>query len=154
VTPVFLMIVALVGAAYILLQAGSGGEAVDTTPNPATVALAQAIAAAEGFNVPGSRPARNHNPGDVTQDLIGKAVGIDGPFPVYATDADGWANLYAQINLWFSGGSAHATGDSTISQIASFYTTDSPPGAQATWALNVANAVGVTVDTPINQISA
>ena len=126
---------------------------MDSTATPQTVKIAQAIATAEGFYTVGSRPARNNNPGDVTQDLIGKAIGMDGPFPVYATAADGWANLYAQINAWLEGNSAHATADSTITDISQFYTTDSPPGAQNAWAINVANAAGITVDTPIGQVS-
>jgi hypothetical protein len=147
------MIIALVGAAYLLLQAGGGN--VDTSATPQTVKIAHAIATAEGFFAgPNSRPARDHNPGNVTQDLIGKAVGMDGPFPVYATDADGWANLYAQVNLWLQGGSAHATADSTVAQIAGFYTTDVPAGAQANWAINFANDAGVTTDTPIGAIAA
>jgi len=141
-----LMIFALLGAGYILLQLGGG---VNTTASPAVQKLAQAIAKAEGFYTAGSRPARNHNPGDMTQDLIGKAVGQDGPFPIYATDADGWADLYAQINLWMSGGSEHADPSSTIEDLSSFYTAND----QSTWALNVANALGVPVDTEIGQIA-
>src|SRR5947209_1643016 len=114
-----LVIVGLVGAAYILLQMG---DSVDTSAPPNVQRIAQGIAAAEGFNVPGSRPARNHNPGDMTADLIGKGIGFDGPFVIYASDADGWANLYAQINKWLSGHSSHATAESTIADIASFYT--------------------------------
>src|SRR5579885_1117433 len=84
--------------------------------------FAQAIARAEGFYVSGSRPQRNHNPGDMTQDLIGKGIGRDGPFVVYANDQDGWSNLYAQIQLWLSGQSAFAGPDSTISDLSRFYT--------------------------------
>ena len=85
----------------------------------------------------------------MTIDLIGKSVGTDGSFVVYANDDDGWANLYAQINLWLSGGSAHATADSTISQISQFYTAND----QTTWATNVANHLGVSLDTSIGEVS-
>lgn len=139
-------IVMLLAVGYILLQLGGG---MDTSAGAGVQKLAQAIATAEGFYVAGSRPARNHNPGDMTQDLIGKAVAKDGAFVVYSTDADGWANLYAQINLWLSGGSAHATADSTISDLSSFYTAND----QSTWAVNVANSAGVTVDTSIGAIA-
>jgi hypothetical protein len=147
----FLLILGLIGAAYILLLAT--GDTVNTNATPGVQALAKAIATAEGFYVKGSRPQRDNNPGDMTQDLIGKGVGMDGPFVVYGNVADGWANLYAQINLWLSGGSSHANPDSTISDLSSFYTTDSPPGAQNTWAVNVANDLGVSTDTPIGQFS-
>lgn len=111
--------------------------------------IAEAIAFAEGFYVSGSRPARNHNPGDMTADLIGKSVGMDGPFVVYASDDDGWANLYKQVNLWIDGGSSHATADSSISDISQFYTATD----QTAWATNVANHLGVSLDTPIGEIS-
>lgn len=142
-----LAIIGLVGAAYILLQMGGG---VDTSATPEVQRLAIAIATAEGFYTQGSRPQRDNNPGDMTQDLIGRATGVDGAFVVYGNVADGWANLYAQINLWNSGGSSHATPDSTIADIAGFYTSDN----QTTWATNVANALGVTTDTPLSQILA
>jgi len=142
-----LVIVALVGIGYVLLLAFPGG--LNSSADDRTQKLAQAIAGAEGFYVQGSRPQRNHNPGDMTQDLIGKAVGTDGPFVVYANDADGWANLYAQINMWYSGASNNADGTSTISDLSSFYTTTQ----KSSWAVNVANGLGVSVDTPINQIA-
>ena len=146
-----LAIIALAGVGYILLLAFPGG--LNSSADDRTQKLAQAIATAEGFYTAGSRAQRNNNPGDMTQDLIGKATGHDGAFVIYATPDDGWANLYAQINLWFSGGSNNADGSSTISQISSFYTTDVPAGAQANWASNVAGALGVGVDTPISQIA-
>ena len=111
--------------------------------------IAQAIATAEGFYVAGSRPARNHNPGDMTADLIGKSVGMDGSFVVYMTDSDGWQNLYTQIQEWLSGTSSHATSASTISQISQFYTTTD----QSSWATTVANELGVSLDTPIGEVS-
>jgi hypothetical protein len=144
-------------AAYVLVIAprqGSddvsdlGGQ-VDTSNTNLTKAIAQAIATAEGFYVSGSRPARNHNPGDMTADLIGKAVGKDGAFVVYANDSDGWANLYAQINAWLEGTSAHANADSTIHDVSRFYTTTD----QDAWANTVASKLGVSIDTPIGQVA-
>lgn len=63
--------------------------------------LARLIAQEEGFNVPGSIPNRDHNPGDLRHsphsfhtaaapDAIGQ---ID-------DDADGWADLEHQLNLY------------------------------------------------------
>lgn len=143
----------IIGAAILLgilvFVKAVGGAVIDVTVQPNVQKIAQAIALAEGFYVSGSRPARNHNPGDMTQDLIGKSVGTDGIFVVYATDDDGWANLYAQIEKWLDGNSSHATSDSTILEIANFYTTTD----QTAWATTVANELGVSLDTPIGEVS-
>lgn len=125
------------------------GGVITMSTTPAVQKIAEAIAVAEGFYVAGSRPARNHNPGDMTADLIGKSVGKDGIFVVYANDDDGWDNLYKQINLWLSGGSSHAGPSSSISDIAGFYTTTD----QSAWAANVANHLGVSIDTSIGEIA-
>lgn len=125
------------------------GGAIPMSVTPSIQKIAQAIAFAEGFYVAGSRAARNHNPGDMTADLIGKSVGMDGPFVVYANDNDGWQNLQKQISLWLDGGSRHATPDSTISDLSQFYTTTD----QTAWASNVANHLGVDVNTSIGEIT-
>lgn len=111
--------------------------------------IAQAIAYAEGFYVSGSRAARNHNPGDMTQDLIGRKIGTDGPFVVYSNDEDGWSNLHKQISMWLDGSSGNASPDSTISDLSEFYTTND----QTAWAANVANRLGVGLDTAIGEVS-
>lgn len=141
-----MLIIALIVIGLAILGT-IGGTVLSTPANVQKIAVA--IAAAEGFYVNGSRPQRNHNPGDMTADLIGRSVGMDGPFVVYATDEDGWNNLYQQIQLWLDGKSSHATAASTISDISQFYTdTDN-----TTWATNVANHLGVSLDTPIGEIS-
>ena len=111
--------------------------------------IARAIATAEGFYVAGSRASRNHNPGDMTEDLVHRSTGHDGIFVIFATDDDGWANLYAQIEKWLNGTSSHAGPGTTIAQISEFYTTTE----QTSWAANVANELGVSVDTQIGDIS-
>lgn len=126
---------------------GSLTQEIESAFDPVE-ALAQAIATAEGFYVSGSRPQRDNNPGDMTVDIIGKGVGKDGPFIVYATADDGWANLKAQIQKWFDGSSSNADSSSTIADLSSFYTAND----QSSWAANVANALGVNVDTPISQL--
>lgn len=155
--PQILLIAALI-AAFILISRTASGESdtlnelggyVDTSANDNTVKIAQAIATAEGFYVDGSRPARNHNPGDMTEDLIGKATGKDGIFVVYSNDEDGWNNLYAQINAWLNGTSRHAGPGTTITEIAKFYTTTQ----QEIWANNVAEYLGVDSSTPIGEIA-
>lgn len=133
----------------LVLYKALGGAIVEEMSTPENVKrIAQAIATAEGFYVAGSRPARNHNPGDMTADLIGKKVGMDGSFVVYETDDDGWQNLYRQIEKWLNGDSSHATADSTITDISQFYTTTD----QTAWATNVANSLGVSLDTPIGEV--
>lgn len=122
-------------------------SAVESVADPVD-ALAKAIATAEGFYVDGSRPQRDHNPGDMTADLIGKGVGTDGAFIVFATDEDGWANLKAQIQKWFDGSSSHADSSSTIADLAGFYTNTE----QSAWANNVANALGVSTDTSLSDL--
>lgn len=125
------------------------GGYVDTSADTLTVKLAEAIARAEGFYVAGSRPARNHNPGDMTADLIGRSIGKDGSFVQYSNDGDGWLNLYAQINAWLNGTSKHATAQSTIADIANFYTDTE----REIWANNVANYLGVDTSTPIGELA-
>ena len=143
---------------YYVLQSGGGGGSdsiediggvADTSEGSVTVRIAQAIAAAEGFGVEGARPTRNHNPGDMTADLIGRSIDKDGAFVVYANDEDGWANLYAQVNAWLDGTSRHAGPQSTIFDISRFYTTTE----QDVWAANVADVLGVDLDTPIGTIA-
>lgn len=148
-----IIVAAIVLGIYVLVESLGGAMKLNfnlaVNPTDANVQkIAEAIAFAEGFYVAGSRPARNHNPGDMTADLVGRGIGKDGPFVVYETDVDGWANLYAQINKWLSGSSSHATSDSTISDISSFYTAND----QAAWATNVANQLGVSIDTPIGKV--
>ena len=140
------ILAALFLGAYVIYSAVSGGIPVT---NENVKKIAEAIAFAEGFYVAGSRPARNHNPGDMTLDLVGKAIGKDGPFVVYATDSDGWSNLYAQVEAWLNGDSAHADSTSTITDISLFYTTTD----QTAWATNVANHLGVSTDTAIGEVA-
>lgn len=122
-------------------------------PNPAIppdaiiVRIAKAIATAEGFYVPRSRPARNHNPGDLTRDLNGRAVGRDGSYVIYANDGDGWNALYKQVRLMFSG-SRYYKPNQTLLEIAERYTATE----RQAWAHNVAATLGVTVETKLQDI--
>lgn len=111
-------------------------------------AFATAIAYAEGFYVNGSRPQRNHNPGDLTIDTVGLGVGKDGPFIVYANDNDGWTALKRQVQLILTNTSSIYNTDMTIQDMANRYTATD----QSSWALNVANKLGVSPDTKIATI--
>lgn len=66
----------------------------------------EAIARQEGFYVPGSRPARNHNPGDLEYGPFAKAHGAtasDGRFAVFPDDATGFAALRALLLQHYQG---------------------------------------------------
>jgi hypothetical protein len=109
--------------------------------------IADAIAFAEGYFVSGSRPRRNHNPGDLELDVTGKGVGKDGPYLMYANEKDGREALEHQVRLMF-GGSHIYKPSMTIAEIARHYTATD----QALWARNVASHLGVTVDTRLDDI--
>lgn len=139
---------ALSNASAQTTQPGAGST---PAPSPQTggvsstvQAIAQAIATAEGYYVgPGVIPYDRNNPGDIR--------GSDGQISTYSTPADGWNALYNQISLILSGQSHNYTPDMSISQIAQIYT-----GADnaSSWASTVASQLGVSVDTPISEVSA
>ena len=109
--------------------------------------IADAIAWAEGFFVPGSRPHRNNNPGDLERDVTGKRVGFDGPYVVYATFEDGWEALEHQVRLMF-GGSRIYKPSMTIAEVARHWTATNPEA----WAKNVAARLWVGVNTRLEDI--
>lgn len=158
------IVIGLIAAGAIMLygqvasvgqdSAADLGGNVDATQNVITTRIAQAIATAEGFYVDGSRPQRNHNPGDMTQDLTGTSTGKDGAFIVYGSDADGWECLYAQINAWFNNSSRYHTSQSSINDLAGLGSeTGYTSTDQAAWAATVATSLGVSPDTSIGDIA-
>lgn len=118
----------------------------------ATQLFAEGIALAEGFFVAGSRAARNHNPGNMTLDLIGKKIGMDGMFVVYANDSDGWLNLRTQVEKMLTNASRIYNSQMTLRQISQLYASTSPPDEQLNWATNVASKLGIDIDTPIGTL--
>ena len=144
---VVLAIFGLVAVGLVLLHTMKGGGMAHSISLAIGVAEGGYDASGNNLNN-GTLPSRNHNPGDLTIDGTGKAIGMNGSFQVYSSDADGYAALDYQVNLWLNGESANATADSTIAEISSFYTDTDP----AAWASNVAAVLGVSVDTPIGQI--
>jgi len=110
--------------------------------------IARAIATAEGFFVQGSRPQRNNNPGNLTATFGYQTMGTDGPFPIFATEAAGWAALKDQIRMMLDGSSAHYQPTMSILEIARTYTATE----QDAWANNVANELGVSINTPLYQV--
>ncbi len=149
---VIVIVLALLGIGYFVLtqeQASGNSATAGNYPNY-VVALAIAIATAEGFYVSGSRPQRDNNPGDLTVDITGTGVGTDGPLVVYGSADDGWDALYTQVNRYFSGTSAHAGPNSTIADLAPSYTGNDNADS---WAANVARVLGVGTDTTIGSLS-
>lgn len=110
--------------------------------------IAEAIAFAEGYYVAGSVPSRLNNPGDLTVDITGRAIGQQGIYQVYSSAQDGWEALYTQVRLMFAG--SHIYNPlMTIAEIASHYTTTQ----QAEWAANVARRLGVSINTRLSEIA-
>lgn len=136
-------------AAIGLLLLG-GGAAVAAPVSSPVGRIADAIAFAEGFFLAGSRPKRNHNPGNLTVDIYGgaAAVGADGPFVRYASDADGWADLRQQVAMMLDGSSAYYSPEMTIWDVARRWTTTD----QQAWASNVAGRLGVSTSTRLYEL--
>jgi hypothetical protein len=66
----------------------------------------EAIAREEGFNVPGTRPNRNNNPGDIEFGEFAKfhgATGGDPRFAIFPDAASGFAAMRALLHLYYSG---------------------------------------------------
>jgi hypothetical protein len=132
-------------AAAVLLMAGKQNPSAAV--NPAKVQrFAEAIARAEGWNVSGSRPRRNHNPGNVKVSAI-PSVGKDADgHLIFGSDEDGWAALRRQVELIITGRSRYSL-DNTIAELAKGYAEWS-----GNWARNVSSALGVTEGTTLRAV--
>jgi hypothetical protein len=62
--------------------------------------LAHLIAQEEGFDVPGSLPARDHNPGDLRHSPHSFHDGDPNAIGQIDDDADGWEDLERQLQLY------------------------------------------------------
>ena len=124
-------------------------------PTQGVTAMAQAIAEAEGFFVPGSIPARAHNPGDLTEGDFGD-TGVyltsssGAKIIVYATDQDGWNALYEKLQNIANGTSSVYSPDMTIAQFANKWTSTQ----QSSWAENVASSIGADINSVIGGLLA
>jgi hypothetical protein len=112
-------------------DAQSGAAAMTVDENKVT-ALANAIADAEGFGVPGAIPTVNHNPGDITDGKGNKLV--------YASDADGMAALSSIVRGWLTGVSRLYSLDDSFQEVGRKYVNGPNAGVDANsmaWASNV-----------------
>lgn len=68
--------------------------------------LIQAMAKQEGFGVPGTRPTRNHNPGDLEYHQFAKdngAIGTDGRYAIFPDDATGFGAMRTLLIKHYKG---------------------------------------------------
>jgi hypothetical protein len=114
--------------------------------------FSEGIALAEGFYVAGSLAARNHNPGNLTLDITGTGVGMEGGFVKYANDSDGWEALRKQVELILTNASQIYNNNMTLRQIGEKYASTSPPDERLNWAINVASKLGIGIDTPVSTL--
>lgn len=141
--------VAIVAGVLVLLffvaraGAASGRPAA---PTEAIDAVANAIAIAEGFYVPGSIPSRANNPGDLK--LGGNTIGSG--ITVFASADQGWNALYTQLVKIRDGTSSKFTPNMTIETVGQIYAGTLAGGAA--WSNNVAIVLGVSIDTTIGEV--
>ena len=151
-------IVALIAAAFLFFTVLGGQQQVDTQSTQAPTAnyqginsgivqqFAQAIASAEGYGVAGAIPTLANNPGDLELGDLGNGTLGEG-ITVFSTIANGWAALYNQVGLMFSGKSKVYAPSMSISQVGNSYS-----GGDPNWAINVAAFLGVTTDTTLQSL--
>lgn len=123
------------------LIAIGGGVALTNTAFPQYVLdFSAAIESAEGFQVAGSKPQRQNNPGDIA-----------GPGGIlsFPTLQDGLNALYNQVAMMFNNTSAHYNSGMSIMQIGLTYANGDP-----NWGTNVANYLGVDPSTTLDQFKA
>jgi hypothetical protein len=115
---------------------------------------ADAIARFEGFYSAGSRPARNHNPGDLKFAGQPGAIGQDSAgFAIFPDDATGFQALYNQLAKY-----VRDFPDYSLLQIMAHYLGQHDPTSDAqgnafTYAGSVAGALGVDVNVTLADLS-
>ncbi len=116
------------------------------TIQAAADALAQAIARAEGYFVPGSLPARINNPGDL--ELGDRGNGVTNGKTHYPSPFAGWEALRSETTMILAGKSHYIKPSMPLSQVAEVYTGhDNAPA----WADIVAKAIGITPDATLQS---
>lgn len=128
-----------VGFGIVVLMATKTGQTVYA----GIKRIAEAIAKAEGFGVPGAIPTIRHNPGNIRS--------LVAPYPIatYSSDAAGWAALYKQVTRMVAGSALYPKGW-TIEQVAQRYTGEA---RYMDWANNVARELGVSTKTVFSELA-
>lgn len=104
--------------------------------------LARLIAQEEGFGIPGAVPTTHHNPGDLEHSPHSEHAAGD-PIGRIDTDADGWADLERQLQLF---------ADHSMTLRAAIYTYASPSENDSERYLNfVCTGLGCSPDTPVAE---
>lgn len=112
---------------------------------PALSQFAAAIAQAEGFNVAGSRPQRNNNPGDLTS---WPGVPADsGGYSIFPDAQSGWNALEQDLNTIRSGQSGYIQTGMSIAQMGAAWA-----GGDPNWAANVAAFLGTSTGATIGPL--
>jgi hypothetical protein len=108
---------------------------------PAQTRLAQLIARREGFGIPGDKPTRDHNPGDLEH--APHITGWDGAIGIEPSDDAGWADLERQLQLYASRGM-------TIRQMVAIY---APPNENdtASYLDFITSNLACTPDTSVSE---
>lgn len=102
-------------------------------------AIAEAIATAEGYGVPGAIPTERNNPGDLENG--------SGTIITFNSIQEGWYNLCRQVHWMLTGLSHVYQPDMTIQEVANKWTQTQPED----WARNVTQVLGCTVDTQLKD---
>lgn len=108
---------------------------------PARTKLAQLIARREGFGKPGTKPTRDHNPGDLEH---APHVGAwDGKIGIEPDDDDGWEDLERQLGLYAERGM-------TLERMVPIY---APPNENATaeYLQFLCDGLGLDRDTLVTE---
>ena len=161
-------IVLVIGAVIVIVFAVSSKSQASTgvldfmsipsgnvTPTGGVLAMADAIARAEGFYSPGSLPSKAHNPGDLTEGDFGD-TGIymtsssGARIIVFPDDQSGWDALYRKLQDIANGGSSVYSPNMTLSELAAKWTTTQ----QSSWASNVANSIGADLNSIVGGLLA
>lgn len=105
--------------------------------------LAELIAKEEGFGIPGSVPTRDHNPGDLRHSPHSQHEGDLNGIGQIDTDADGWADLERQLQLY---------ADRQMTLRAAIYAFAPPEENDSERYLQfICNGLGLSPDTPVSE---
>jgi hypothetical protein len=131
------------------LASETGGANAGANPSAPVQAIATAIASAEGYGPPGNIPTKANNPGDLCLgDLGSGTITSSGgeKITVFPTSDAGWQALYSQVSLMCNNQSGNYNTGMTWAQIGAKYA-----GANTPWGQNVANALGVDVNSTLGD---